>query len=367
MSNRLKEIAAGLRKGQPSPSIRVRDFVSWFSAQRRGYWVVRRIREELAEAGLRTTPNFEHAWIDSEIEFELSESKKNKRKTATEQPAAAEEPTEVILAETGEDDASGPIWVTREATYRISRLKAANKKVLSITPDETLPQIITKMMAGGFSQLPIMTSDRDVKGVVSWQSLGSRLALGMNGMAARDFSEPHHDIRDDRSIFDAIPIIMANDYVLVRDRTTKISGIITAADLSLQFRELTEPFLLLSEIENLLRNLIGDRFSSAELTVACDSRDSGREAVETVADLNFGEYIRLLQNPERWPRLHIAVDRVMFCERLDQVRTIRNDVMHFDPDGIGETELLQLRDFTRFLQQLSTISRKEQAASAANP
>jgi hypothetical protein len=211
------------------------------------------------------------------------------------------------------------------------------------------------MMAGGFSQLPVMQNERDVKGLVSWQTIGSRLALGVGGTAARDVSEPHQEIRSDRSIFDAIPIILANDYVLVRDEKNVISGIITAADLSLQFRELTEPFLLLSEIENLLRNLIGDRFSAEELKEACDARDDGRGEITTIADLSLGEYIRLMQKPERWDKLGIAVDRVMFCNKLDQVRIIRNDVMHFDPDGIGESELAQLREFTRFLQQLMTV------------
>ena len=56
-----------------------------------------------------------------------------------------------------------------------------------------------------------------------------------------------------------------------------------------------------------------------------------------------------------WAKLEIEVDRVMFCEQLDQVRIIRNNVMHFDPDGVGETELTQLRDCTRFLQQLMTV------------
>lgn len=356
MSAKLDEIAARLRKGESSPSVRVRDFLWWFSAQRRGHWVVRRIRYRLKNAGLRTVPDFEHPWLDGSITFQLLDPpKRKKEKLPVEETQNPEDGQEIALQEVEEDAAAGPIWVSKEATYRISRLKAANKPVVSVSPDETLPQVITKMMAGGFSQVPVMTSPREVKGIVSWQTIGCRLALGVDGETAKQVSEPHHEIRTDRSIFEAIPLIMANDYVLVRDEENRISGIITAADLSLQFRELTEPFLLLSEIENLLRNLIGDRFSSSEFEEACDTRDGSRGPIETVSDLNFGEYIRLLQNPDRWPRLNISVDRVMFCERLDQVRQIRNDVMHFDPDGIGEDELLQLRDFTRFLQQLSTI------------
>ena len=36
-------------------------------------------------------------------------------------------------------------------------------------------------------------------------------------------------------------------------------------------------------------------------------------------------------------------------KRLDEVRRIRNDVMHFDPDGIAEKDLDTLRRFDQFL------------------
>ena len=92
---------------------------------------------------------------------------------------------------------------------------------------------------------------------------------------------------------------------------------------TLQFRQLTEPFLLLGEIENHIRRLIADRFSSQELQDLCDPGDSGR-AVEGIADLTFGEYVRLLEKPERWDRLGVAIDRTLFVQRLEDVRKIRD-------------------------------------------
>lgn len=287
------------------------------------------------------------------MKFELTSPPSNL--SSDEEP---QEHDDVQITDSGIDDAAGPVWVSKEATYRISRLRAANKSVVFARPDENLSQVTLKLMAGGFSQLPVMTSERDVKGVVSWHTIGSRLALGQTGGTALQMSESSVEINSSRSIFDAIPIVMANDYVLVRDEYNKISGIITAADLSLQFRDLTEPFLLLSEIENLLRNFIADHFSPAELAAACDSSGGQPTNITTIADLSFGEYIRLLQQPDRWERLRLAVDRAMFCERLDQIREIRNDVMHFDPDGIGEDEIIRLREFTRFLQQLTQITQR---------
>ncbi|WP_459162147.1 hypothetical protein ACQ5SK_08415 [Bradyrhizobium japonicum] len=72
-------------------------------------------------------------------------------------------------------------------------------------------------------------------------------------------------MRSSFSIFDAIPVIVTHQYVLVRSEDGRITGIITASDLSEQFQLLAEPFLLLGEIENLLRGLIADRFSTEDL------------------------------------------------------------------------------------------------------
>jgi hypothetical protein len=205
-------------------------------------------------------------------------------------------------------------------------LAPANQAIISVKPDSTLAEVVGLLLLKNFSQLPVMTNERDVKGVITWTSIGSRLALAKtSGEIARHFMEPHHEIRSSLSIFDAIPIIVTHQYVLVRSEDNKISGIITASDLSEQFRLLAEPFLLLGEIENLLRGLIADRFSSDDLAGVRDPGDSGRK-IQGPDDLAFGEYLRLFEKPERWEQFGLAIDRVGFCRDLDSIRQIRNDV-----------------------------------------
>ena len=131
-------------------------------------------------------------------------------------------------------------------------------------------------------------------------------------------------------------------------------GIVTTSDLSLQFQQLAEPFLLMGEIENHIRRIIGSHFGVAQLKNVRDPDDEGRN-VETAADLTFGEYQRLLQEPGQWNRLKLQVDRAVFIKLLERVREIRNDVMHFDPDNIPDEDLEALRGFARFLRILHTI------------
>ena len=114
---------------------------------------------------------------------------------------------------------------------------------------------------------------------------------------------------------------------------------------------MSEPFLLLGQIEDHICNLIADKYHKAELVAACDPADSGRE-IEDVADLTLGEYIRLLSNPARWEKLGIPIDRKTFIAELERVRLIRNDVMHFDPDPVAPEDLAVLRKFAKFLAAL---------------
>src|SRR5262249_38553688 len=134
-----------------------------------------------------------------------------------------------------------------------------------------------------------------------------------------------------------------------------ICGIVATSDLAVQFQQLGEPFLVLGEIENHIRSFLAGKFSRQELEALKDPGDSAR-TLEDVSDLGFGDYVRLLQEPSRWARIGLGLDRKCFLKELDEIRQIRNDVMHFDPDGISENDLATLRKFVLFLQRVRTLN-----------
>ena len=146
-----------------------------------------------------------------------------------------------------------------------------------------------------------MTNERDVKGIVSWKSIGADFRSASVHVQAVNNGASCGD-KCYASLFTAIPLIMQHEYVLVRGPDQRIVGIVTTSDLSLQFLQMTEPFMLLGEIENHIRRLISSHFNQDELSAAKDSIDGPRE-IETAADLTFGEYKRLLEEPSRWERL----------------------------------------------------------------
>lgn len=340
---KLREYADLIKGGAAPEKYVVREFLGWFGAQRRTYYVVLRIREALRGVGLETDPDFESAYIDAEISIRPVRS-----------PTAADRSSYGTL----DAGRSKPLSEGQTAgqyvdpTYRISRLASANHRPLSVPPGAAIGYATTLMIANDYSQLPVMQSDRTVKGMISWRSIGRNVVLGKPCKVVQDCMEDHQEINAATSLLAAISVIAEHDVVLVRSGSGNISGIVTTSDLSLQFGQLTEPFLLIGEIENQLRRLIDRRFAPADLEADRDPVLASSK-VTGAADLSFGDYRTLLERPENWDRLGLPLDRKVFIAELERVRGIRNDVMHFDPDGVVDEDLRALRQFAKLFGVLT--------------
>jgi hypothetical protein len=210
------------------------------------------------------------------------------------------------------------------------------------------------MMQYEYSQLPVMQGERDVKGVITWQSIGMKLSNNGSCTRVGDCYDDARVVESDVTLFDAIPTIVDFGYVLVRQRDKKISGIVTASDLSLQFQALSEPFLLLREIELHVRRLLVGKISTEDLSRYRVS-ETGENSPQQISDFTFGQYVRLLEHPEVWKQLGLTIDRAELTKLLDEVRKVRNDVMHFDPDPMTPEQLETLKRAARLLQKLFAI------------
>ncbi|MGH7087151.1 MAG: CBS domain-containing protein, partial [Acetobacteraceae bacterium] len=198
---------------------------------------------------------------------------------------------------------------------------------------------------------PVMHGEREVKGVVSWKTIGSRKARGRKCDCVGDCCEDARIVNANGTLFDAIPIIVEYGYVLVREHDRKITGVVTASDLSLQFQALAEPFLLLREIELHLRGLLKGKLASVDFGFI-EPGPEKKQKRENIADLTFGEYVLLLQQPTTWEKLDLRVDKAVLTKLMEDVRTIRNDVMHFDPDPMTSDELGTLKRAVRLMQEV---------------
>jgi CBS domain-containing protein len=329
----LELISQKIAAGETNASVDARSLLKWFGYERRTPYAVDLIRRALATLRLVTVPDFESAYIDGPIDFvRAPETRPGAQETVTNERSGS-----------GDDD----------PTFRLGKLAASNSPPVFVRPDDEVSTAVTTMMLRDFSQLPAMTNERTVKGVVTWASIGSKLALTSSCAYVREcYDTPPEILSHDTSLFVAVDHITRRGFVLVQDDTKCITGIVTAADVTEIFRDLGEPFLLLGEIESYLRRLLNSRFSGEELRIALDPTSVGRE-VTSAANLSFGEYIRFLEMPDKWRALAIKVSRGVFLGDLETIRKIRNDVMHFDPDGLAPNELHTLRTFAQFMRSLA--------------
>ncbi len=303
----------------------VREFLGWFGYARRGNYVVSEIRSILESLELRTVPDFEGRWIGASISIELD--------------------PEVVEGVVASEEKIDP-------TVRIGSLDAANNPPTSVKPQDPLNAATTLMQMNDFSQLPVMQSEREVKGIISWKSIGARLVLEYECASVQDFMDPFAaEIRTESPLFDAIGDISQYGYVLVRGEDKAIEGIVTASDVALQFMQLTGPFLIISEIEGYLRVLVHRKFTVEEIREASRTSEDGRP-ISGPQDLTLGGYYQLLGKEERWNRLNLKIDRKEFLKQLDWVRKKRNDVMHFSPDGLEPEDTKKLETVAMFFRNL---------------
>jgi CBS domain-containing protein len=300
--------------------ITTRDFLSYFGYEKRTKGNKARIDDYLNKNHLETEPSYPSAWIDGEIILKHKAKAKSK---------------------SGED----PI-------LRISILPSANKPPITINRDSSLSDAITLMMMHNYSQLPIMSNPRSVAGFITWEAIGIGITNGNESKFVKDFLKKNIVILDlDTPLLDAIKTITKEEVVLVQKKDKTLSGIVTITDISEQFFTLTEPFLLLEKIENLIRLLLDDKFLVEEIKELCID-DEAKTKIEYIDDLTFGQYIRLIEKEANWNKLNLKIERVPFVKQLDKIREIRNDIMHFDPEGISQEQREDLNNMSNFLTEL---------------
>ena len=256
-----------------------------------------------------------------------------------------------------------------DPTTRVSRLETADFRaspgeLAFVKAEDPVAKATTALLINDYSQVPVLAGTRQIKGVVSWKSIGARISQGLTiGSDTRMNDVMDMDVATVRlsdSILQAVELIVQNDFVLVVDpaRGSEVTGIVTTADLSALFRDLAGSFILLGEIENHLRALLDGQFKPSELRAAQSKGGddgAGGDGDIGLTDLTFGAYQQLIGKPAHWDRIGLHLDRTMFLHELDAVRQIRNAVLHFDADRLDGTSAHRLERFSHLLRRLREV------------
>jgi hypothetical protein len=107
----------------------------------------------------------------------------------------------------------------------------------------------------------------------------------------------------------------------------------------------------LREIELHVRRLIKGKITVDDLPLVTSTPPAPRQPRD-ITDLTFGEYVRLLEHPKIWAKLQSQIDRAVLTRLLEEIRVIRNEIMHFDPDPLTSDQLKVLKRGVRLMQEL---------------
>lgn len=319
-----------IKKNSAAESITPRELLNALGFERRTKNNCAYVDNYLKANGLETEPNYNDVWIDATISLKIKDNAKNK--------------------------------VESDPVRRLRLLKAANTVPMVLSPDTELTKAITLMHCHDFSQIPIANGNQlsesqaqpirgGIKGYISWESIAN--------VAYKDQAIPKivsecmvrevTTLSADTPILKAIKPIIEHNFILVKDTTNAICGIVTISDVWDEIGRVAEPFILIEEIEKNIRHLLRALSLTDINAVISDN------PLASIDDMTFGEYIRVMENESNWEKLNIRADRVLVKEALDEIREIRNNIMHFDPDGTKSEDYEKLRKASRFVGKLCEL------------
>lgn len=312
--------------------ITVRELLTLWGATARGDQVSR-IEADLANHGLVTSPSFRAVTLDTMVSLTTPPDEAEGTATA--------EPSEIDDLPVAEDDEGGGDLDVRLTVGNLSPLRG----VENVGPNSTIEEAFTKMLLNDFSQLAVLSGPRNLRGAVTWRSIAQAMHLKSDASVA-DAIDPHVEVvAYDRDLFEVLPTLQQREFVFVRDESKVIKGIVTTADVAHRYGEMATPFFQVGELDQTLRWVLSRAVDVQTVQQFCN-----RE-VENFDQLSIGDYQRVLANKSVWEKLGWRLDRTTFISRLEEIRLIRNKVMHFHPDPIPEDAVDKLRMFNNLLRQ----------------
>jgi CBS domain-containing protein len=329
--DRLRQARSRADEGTPEHTS-VRELLALWGATDRGDQVSQ-IEADLANHGLMTSPGFRAVTLDTVVAL-------------TTPPDEAEEsatvgPSEIDDLPVAEDNEGGDDLNVRLTVGNLSPLLG----VASVGPNSTFEEAITKMLLNDFSQLAVLNNPRNLRGAVTWRSIAEAMHQKPDAILA-DAIDPHVEVvAYDRDLFDVLPMLQQREFVFVLDESKVVAGIITTADVAQSYGDMATPFFQLGELDQTLRWILNRAFDVQTVRHLCNRK------ITSFNELSIGDYQRILENKDIWEKLGWPLDRLTFISRLEEIRLIRNKVMHFHPDPGPEDAVDKLRRFNSLLHR----------------
>lgn len=340
LANYVASIADDVEKGY-GPSTTIRELLSRWGFYRRTSSSVETVTALLSEYGLLAVPPITDGAIDDEVVF-VSQSGADGDANIDNTVISAFEVTEqqIDTAERASADVA-----TGEVRYAVGSLPSASHSVEVANSGDLLSGALTKMAIKSYSQLAVVDEKNRLIGAITWESIAMALASG-TPTTVNDAMIEAQSVTTSEELLSLTPRISDHGYVFVRDQDGRVQGIVSAADLTRKFGDDQTPIIQLEEIERRLGSHVKECCSDDEM------ENNGVRVPGSGKTL--GTYVTCLSREPLWDKLgwH-GVERESLHALMNEVRKIRNEIMHFSPDPITPQQLDTLTSAMRIMRLIT--------------
>lgn len=256
----------------------------------------------------------------------------------------------------------------RQFYQSIQDILPGEQEVETVSPDTSVSDALDVMQEHNYSQLPVVDGDR-VLGLFSYRAFAKGIldVLSFNPIAehltVEDFVEEppfRSEDRDPEEVFDDLD---RRDAVLVGSRDN-MTGILTPMDVLRHLHVTAEPFVLVAEIEHLIRDIISACVDAQQLE-ECAIRalhgspyDDKEDVPRKLTEMSMGDYLGIVRHGDNWSRYFGAafsssgnpLQRNITETQIKDARKLRNVVFHLKRP-LTEEEISGLRDTRSWLRE----------------
>lgn len=226
--------------------------------------------------------------------------------------------------------------------FPVAQLTKGRSKPLCVEKTESIKKAMRLMIEHDYSQLPVITEDGILCGLVSENSIlttdyhcGGYISL--LDLSVEQCLAPAISLTEDRDIFEAIERLKSHYAIVIVDDQKKPTGILTNYDAATFFYEFSEGLILVADIEINLRHYVEIVFPTHEQLKVAWSNAFGEgqipndeSVMEIIDNFTFYELIRLITAPKNWGEFEGVFEPKRFFSRyMEGVRDIRNKLAHF--------------------------------------
>ena len=243
----------------------------------------------------------------------------------------------------------------------ISQLLEGRAKPICVQQSARVQEALRLMLQNDVSQLPVLDAEGDLVGLISHKTVAHAIFLLGDKVPLLQITVDHclervETLTLEDDVFEACDLLNKGNGSLVVVNDRKPVGMITTGDLMTFFRDRSEDFIKIEDIEVTLRQRTRDVFPddismtrALLLALGPDVNDVNKPR-RGFNELSLAELVMVMTHAENWARFNGMFEPLeLFKMLMERVRQVRNLLAHFR----GHTDLLQDRTLKYALDWLS--------------